>query len=98
MSGNASLDVFNWELNLIKNVTLLKRIEKKEREKREKLREKNFEKDDKILTNCDDVKDIIRTKGIKIYDFSKVTMIYRKFRFLFFEEKKKKNKRDCMLL
>lgn len=68
---------------------MLKRIEKKGKEReREKLREKNFGKDDKILANRDDVKDIIRTKGIKIYDFSKVIVVYRKFRFLFFEEKK----------
>lgn len=75
---------------MIKKCHIVEKNRKKgkgERE-REKLREKNFGKDDKILANRDDVKDIIRTKGIKIYDFSKVIVVYRKFRFLFFEEKK----------
>lgn len=35
-------------------------MKKKETGKREKLREKNFGRDDKILTNRDDVKNIIR--------------------------------------
>lgn len=69
---------------------MLKRIEKKGKEReREKLREKNFGKDDKILANRDDVKDIIRTKGIKIYDFSKVTEWFTESLDFYFLRKKK---------